>query len=65
MDCGEIWVEFGGFIREVRILVGKSVGLECFENDYHLEWGLDWEMVKWIDFAGKFEGWGWSGKEIK
>lgn len=52
-------------MREVRILVGKSVCLDCFENDYHLEWDLDWEMVKWVDFVRKFEGLGWSGKEIK
>ena len=51
-------------MREVRILVGKSVGLEYSENDYHLEWDLDWETVKWIDFAGEIEGWGWSGKEM-
>ena len=52
-------------MREVRILVGKSVGLEYFENYYHLERVLDWETVKRIDFVGEFEGLEWSGKEIK
>lgn len=59
-NMGENW----WIIREVRILVGKSVGLDYFENDYHLEWDLNWGMVKWVDFVGEIWGVGMEWEEI-
>ena len=54
---------YGCILMEVRVFGGKSTGCDYFDNGYQLDGVLSIWIVEWVDFVGKFEGWGWSGKK--